>query len=659
MPDVFVSHASADDDVVTRLHDTLEAATGRDLWVDHTDIRPGQDWQEAVDRALLTCPDLLLVLSRSSASSKEVTGEWRKALASGHRLLIAVIDDVPHEDIPSRLQTIQWVNLHDDWDGGVTSLVAAIHGSEVPDGGSQFSRWPLTGTIDPRLTQIPISGRDEDLARIKVLLKQGPTSILGVGGLGKSRLAAEIVMTADGIGGAVWYTASDVSYVDDVIELLRSHFDLDPTTSRRKTLAQLHTHKRLIVIDNAESVPLERREAYATLIAELYGAGALVLLTARVEWDQIVMGLTVHPSTLLFEAAEQVVRDMGQAFAVACDLSPHSAAIARAARQHPRLIEWAVRQTKKFPPEKVVRDLNALTSKRVQDALDEMILKTLRQMTEMEGPEAEAALKRLAVCRGSFTYEAAAAILDLEENEETLDTVLATLQAWQFVTLQAGAERTRYELDPLVVEVIGEYEQAHEPHFDYYDALVQHHARRQDYQGIDVESANLGVAFEWALQAGEGERAFWFASACAGFLSNRGRFAQRMDWILRVTRTLAEHPDEDLQAASQNNLGNAYRDLASLEQPEVNLRRAIVAYEAALRYSTPETVPLAYATTQNNLGNAYWDLADLEQPEVNLRRAIVAYEAALCYFTPETAPLAYAMTQNNLGLASWDLADLE
>jgi CHAT domain-containing protein len=109
-------------------------------------------------------------------------------------------------------------------------------------------------------------------------------------------------------------------------------------------------------------------------------------------------------------------------------------------------------------------------------------------------------------------------------------------------------------------------------------------------------------------------------------------------------------------AMTQNNLGNAYQDLAAVRDREGNLERAIAAYREALRFRTPETAPLEYAMTQNNLGNAYQDLAAVRDREGNLERAIAAYREALRFRTPETAPLGYATTQNNLGNAYQDLA---
>src|SRR5690554_561329 len=96
---IFISHASADDEIVTRLHDALETMTGLNLWVDHRDIALGADWQSEIDTALRVCPDVLLVLSRHSVQSREVIAEWRAALTLNRRLLIVIIDDVPPQDI--------------------------------------------------------------------------------------------------------------------------------------------------------------------------------------------------------------------------------------------------------------------------------------------------------------------------------------------------------------------------------------------------------------------------------------------------------------------------------------------------------------------------------------------------------------------------------
>ena len=136
-------------------------------------------------------------------------------------------------------------------------------------------------------------------------------------------------------------------------------------------------------------------------------------------------------------------------------------------------------------------------------------------------------------------------------------------------------------------------------------------------------------------------------------------------------------------AMIQNNLGTAYWNLA--QQPQTNLgvgtatgkelsaadllQRAIGAYKAALRYRTLDVAPAAYAATQNNLGTAYWQLANLldnhhEQRCERFQQAIVAYKTAIGAVEYLLANAAYppalsfdpAATHNNLGLAYYQLA---
>jgi tetratricopeptide (TPR) repeat protein len=104
---------------------------------------------------------------------------------------------------------------------------------------------------------------------------------------------------------------------------------------------------------------------------------------------------------------------------------------------------------------------------------------------------------------------------------------------------------------------------------------------------------------------------------------------------------------------TQNNLGNAYRDLPTGDRAD-NLRRAIACYEAALRVYSEGDYPADWAMTQNNLGNAYSDLPTGDRAD-NLRRAIACYEAALRVRTEGDYPAQWAMTQNNLGAAYSDL----
>lgn len=122
-------------------------------------------------------------------------------------------------------------------------------------------------------------------------------------------------------------------------------------------------------------------------------------------------------------------------------------------------------------------------------------------------------------------------------------------------------------------------------------------------------------------------------------------------------------------AKTQSNLGSTYTDLPTDDRKE-NLEKAIAFYEAALRVYTEKDFPEDWARTQRNLGDIYAkDLADANafagmlsglltgtRNNVNLQKAVVAYEAALRVYTEKNSPENWAATQNILGMAYMTLA---
>ncbi len=638
-PLVFVSHSSQNDDVISRLHDALEARLPCDLWVDHRDIGPGQDWDREIQEKLNACVAGVIGLSRQSIGSRPCRNEWWTLADLGKALYVVLLEPIAKEEYPWWLRTTQRVDLSADFDGGVEALAASLTAGAGEDAAPAALSSLVTARIEGwvairHLTQIPIRGRDRDLAEIARLLKEGITSLLHVGGAGKSRLAAEIMLTAEDVNGAIWHVCNEYSTPEDVLILLRQHFGLDVDTPRDDVLTRLRGHRRLVVLDNGESVAPEQRPEYAQLANMLAAMGARVLITSRVEWPGLSWGKAYTPETLAPEAAEQIVLDMARAANCPYDLAGLTRTVAEKARWHPRLIEWAVRRMTRTEPARVISDLAALKSPGAQEALTEMIGKTLEQMTAEEGPEYAAALSALAACRGGFTFEAAGHLL--EADEDRLEQVLDTLQAWQFVRLHVrGGTAARYDIEAMVLAALDVDEQARRRHYLYYTALAGELDQLADatkYAQMDVETENFEAAFAWALSSGGVDDAHRLAVACSAFLANRGRFKQRMDWMLAVEGKLRgappEQADEALRGAVQLSLGVSYWTYAAIEERGPNLRRAIEAYEEALRYYRPETAPLDYAATQNNLGLACSDYAAIEERGPNLRRAIAAYQEA-------------------------------
>jgi hypothetical protein len=76
MDHIFVSYSRADQAFVDKLRSDLESY-GADVWIDVQDIRSGENWADAIQRALDTCMVMVLVISPDSVASDQVKHEWQ------------------------------------------------------------------------------------------------------------------------------------------------------------------------------------------------------------------------------------------------------------------------------------------------------------------------------------------------------------------------------------------------------------------------------------------------------------------------------------------------------------------------------------------------------------------------------------------------------
>jgi tetratricopeptide (TPR) repeat protein len=648
MPQIFISHATADDIIVNRLYDKLTTA-GITCWVDHyKGITYGDNWSRAIHDAANESDFGLFVMSPRSVKSNYCEAEWNRVLALGKRLYIALIDDVPVRDVPLRLGTIQYVDLRRDFDATLTGLIDAIQGDRTLAGDTSaptFKR--ISGDFPRSQLDLPLIGRDAKLneARGSIQDRARLTAILGLGGVGKTRLAAEIAASADFTDGVVWHTIKPTSTPADLAPTIRDHLKLDRAADDDAIWRELDRRAVLMVLDNAEDCA--EPQAYADRLNALdLAGGTRVLMTSRAAWPQVRGAKGIDLAAPPLREAADIFRAMIAYEPPAFSPAGQEEDFAQAARCHPRLMLYAVGWLNTYDPAYVLGVLRSLRGADAEQALDQLVHKTVEALRTREGDAPIHALRRLAVCRGGFTFEAARALIDEPRP-------LAVLKTWTLISVDQG----RYRIDPLVIAAAGEDDAAHRPHYDYYKALAWKHDKAQDYAGLAPEADNLEAAFEWAMQS-DPEMALNLANGCGQFWSNRGEFSRALGWFQRTAAALTDHPDKSLWANAQNSLGFAYGSLPTGSRRD-NLKKAVECCREALSYRTPGSAPLDYAGTQNNLGLAYWALALVEDRAANLNKAVECYREALVYWTPEAAPLNYAMTQNNLGLAYGALALVE
>jgi hypothetical protein len=81
----FVSYRSLDRDLAEQVEARL-VASGQDVWRDRKDIQTGDNWRSEIRGALGDCHDVVVLLSREAAASKQVINEIEVAIELGKRL---------------------------------------------------------------------------------------------------------------------------------------------------------------------------------------------------------------------------------------------------------------------------------------------------------------------------------------------------------------------------------------------------------------------------------------------------------------------------------------------------------------------------------------------------------------------------------------------
>ncbi|HLK23278.1 MAG TPA: TIR domain-containing protein [Caulobacteraceae bacterium] len=123
---VFLSHASKDRKVAETICQAVESR-GVQCWMSNRDVHPGENFQEAIVRAIRAAKVMLFVFSANSNNSDEVKKEI--ALAGANKLFVVplrVEDVAPNEALLYELATRQWIDLFNDWESSLDQVMAQI-----------------------------------------------------------------------------------------------------------------------------------------------------------------------------------------------------------------------------------------------------------------------------------------------------------------------------------------------------------------------------------------------------------------------------------------------------------------------------------------------------------------------------------------------------
>ena len=284
-------------------------------------------------------------------------------------------------------------------------------------------------------------GRRDVLDRVTEMLSQGfIASVVGPGGIGKTRLAVEIGFESvrewpDG----VWFVElADVTSAGLVAPKIADAVGLSPSTESDLWLdleRWAGEQRCLLVVDNAETC----LDACADVLPRLAGAGAAILVTSReplnvpaeVVWrlDALdVAPVDAPPDQIASSAAVALFVDRASAVRPDLDMTPYLADIAGICRRLdglPLAIEIAAARVAVLTVPEILEGLDdrfalVRTKERRLPERHRTLLRLLQGSYDLLEEAERTTLRRLGVFAGSFTLRAAAVVVagDIEHSSD-------------------------------------------------------------------------------------------------------------------------------------------------------------------------------------------------------------------------------------------------
>ncbi|HEU0000295.1 MAG TPA: NB-ARC domain-containing protein [Ktedonobacteraceae bacterium] len=481
----------------------------------------------------------------------------------------------------------------EEWNAAPLNRLEPAPHNNVPDMASSFAALSAYAPVPAPSTSL--IGRETLVQALLERLRQPSVrllTLLGTGGVGKTRLALEVTHAArqdfaDGVFFVSLATIRDAVLVPSTIvqalrlsePVVRDNAGGQGISSREDLLKGfLRDKSLLLVLDNVEQIP-----AIAPFINDLLGTAPClkVMVTSRSvlrlygEHEFDVPPLEVcapdHVSDAGYVAqfpANRLFVERAQAVHPAFHLSESNAAtIAQICARLdglPLAIELAAARTKMFSLPTILQRLTdgkgqglAFLRSSAHNVLQrhQTLLDTLNWSYGLLDEQQQCLFRRLSVFLGGWTLDAIEAIV-IEENEDAsqddaldlmealLDRSLVKRMLLEAGSQDEGTEPRFYFLETIReyalgrLEACGERENVQRLHAEYYLAMTERiepnlYGRRQS-EAVSMlarEQDNLRAALEWAIGDDEVEVAQRLCGALGMFWEARTSFQEAHRWI--------------------------------------------------------------------------------------------------------------------------------
>jgi len=502
----------------------------------------------------------------------------------------------------------------------------------------------------------PLLGRERELDALADLVRSSTTRLLtltGIGGIGKTRLALELVrrLAPEFRHGACVATLANVRDPAHVTRAILEALELPETASPpdEQLAAGLRDSELLLLVDNFEQVL-----PAAAGIARLLDATPKlkIVVTSRAPLRIAAEREYAVPPLADEEAAELFI-SRAQAANASFDLSEQNAAAVAelCARLEglPLAIELAAARTKLLSPStlltRLTNRLALLTGGRRDAPQHQQTLRmTFDWSYDLLEPDAQQLFARLGVFSGGWTLGAAEEICDatLEELGTLVDESLVRRREERFSMLEIVREYAR--------ERLGDDADLRRRHLAYFVALARE-AEPELTDGdqptwftrIEDELHNIREALSFALETGDASAALQLVVGIRRFWQIHGHLAEGRD---ALAAALALTPDEPSELRSQalNMAG-----ILAGEQGDFDAARA--SFNAALDDARAVGATRAISSTLVNLGNLAFFGGNLEA-------ASELYRESIEHFRSLGDLRGEALANENLGLMALTADDI-
>ncbi len=504
--------------------------------------------------------------------------------------------------------------------------------------------------------QTPFFGRETELAQLQKMLTTPDcrlVTVVGLGGMGKSRLALEAARQVSGVAerpfrhGVFFVSLVGVSTADAVPTAIADVLNLSligSSSPQRQIVHLLAQKELLLLLDNFEQLledSMQSDAAVGLVTAVLDGCpGVKLLLTSRealqlaAEWQLPLEGLAYARDQVSkidsFEATQLFVQTAVQVqpdFVLTPDLAPQVRRICQLTAGTPLALKLAATWLRAIPLTQIATEIEQsldilATNMRDVPARQRSMRAVFDHTWELLSAPEQAAFQGLSIFRGGFMVEAAKKV------SQVSSFLLAGLVDRGLVQVRATPESqsggaARYELHELARQYaaerlsVAEGTAVADAHAAYFANFVQQRYRRiqqRDYQAVvdelTVELNNVNAAWRWLLTNVDDPARADFAADLLGKMAPTLKHFYYLEGPLHSARHLFLEAAETMQAAGwETDADDEKAQIKGLALARMQVRAAFFSfgisdYETADRLLPPVLAWLRRAQVVNELALA-------------------------------------------------------